>query len=106
MKEIIMPQSEVDYVMSYELESCGPETEAWMEAFHPDLHALGENKDRRMLAHQEGFKRQIASKGYIAMMVEVADDDEEEDEDEGECEEEDEDEDYILDHETLEEPRN
>ena len=110
MKEIIMPQSEVDFVLSYELEPCDPETEAWMKASHPDLHAVFEKEDRRMLAQQEDFKRQIASKGYVAMMVEVADDeeekDEDEDEDEDEYEEDDDDEDYVLDHETLEKPRN
>jgi len=104
MKEIIMPQSEVDFVLSYELEPCDPETEAWMKASHPDLHAVFEKEDRRMLAQQEDFKRQIASKGYVAMMVEVADDEEEKDEDE--YEEDDDDEDYVLDHETLEKPRN
>ena len=79
-----------------------------MKASHPDLHAVFEKEDRRMLAQQEDFKRQIASKGYVAMMVEVADDEEEkdEDEDEDEYEEDDDDEDYVLDHETLEKPRN
>ncbi|CAL4952034.1 unnamed protein product [Urochloa decumbens] len=103
MKEIMMPQCEVDYVLSYEPEPSDPQTEAWVKAFDPDLYAalytFGEDEDRRMLAEKDDFKRQIASKGYVSMMVEVHDEDEESEEEEDEDEE-----DYVLDHETLEEP--
>lgn len=85
-----MAQCEVDYVLSYEPAPCDPGTEAWLKALDPDLFALGEDLERRMLAEQEDFKRQIALKGYVSKMVEVADDDDEDDEEDEEDEDDEE----------------
>nr|CAB3475959.1 unnamed protein product [Digitaria exilis] len=99
---MVMPRCEVDYVLSYEPVPCDPGTEAWLKALDPDVFALGVDLERRMLAEQEDFKRQIALKGSVSKMVEVANDDDDGDVDEDEEDyvdggDEEDEEDYIDD---------
>uniref|UniRef100_K3XPH4 Uncharacterized protein n=1 Tax=Setaria italica TaxID=4555 RepID=K3XPH4_SETIT len=78
-KEIIMPQREVDYALSFEpMAPLEPELLASLEAMglglDPDLVAFREKQNRWMLSVQEDFMQQIADKGYVSTAVEVNDD--------------------------------